>query len=260
MDILNRIETMQKDHEPSQLSDDIEIFQNNHIYMIMNRSARSIYSTRVVYAHEDESYNADMIFKEAKDFFKYKKYSWYVTLPRDEVIYNMLLTKGWQVHDTYEGRYLPLKEKKSYDHMQIIEVEADSIEADLLGNVVAEVWGVKDQKRVIEAKNKYNEYLKAPDRRGGYVLAYHDGIAVGYATYRLSDCSEYLYLSGTGVIESYRKKGVYKNLLNYRLNKGFELKASYAIAQARKGHSSPILEKYGFSKMGEFKHLIMDFK
>lgn len=257
MDILSRIETMQMDHEPSQLSDNIEMFQNSHTCMIMNQSARSIYSTRVVFAHEDESYNADMIFKEAKDFFRYKKYSWYVTLPRDESIYNLLLTKGWQVHDTYEGRYLPLTKKISYDHTQIVEVEPDSIEADLLGNIVAEVWGVKDQTRVDDAKNKYNEYLKAPDRRGGYVLAYYDGVAVGYGTYRLSDCRKFLYLSGTGVIESYRRKGIYKNLLNYRLNKGFELHAGYAIAQARKGHSSPILEKYGFSKLGAFKHLII---
>lgn len=257
MDILSRIETMQMDHEPSQLSDNIEKYQNSHTCMIMNRSARSIYSTRVVYAHEDERYNADMIFKEAKEFFKYKKYSWYVTLPRDEAIYNLLLTKGWQVHDTYEGRYYPLTRKISYDHTQIVEVKPDSIEADLLGGIVAEVWGVKDQTRINDAKIKYNEYLKAPDRRGGYVLAYYDGIAVGYGTYRLSECRKFLYLSGTGVIEPYRKKGIYKNLLNYRLNKGVEWNASYAIAQARKGHSSPILEKYGFSKIGEFKHLII---
>jgi len=256
MDILSRIESMQTDHEASQLSDDIEIHQNSHTCMIMNKSARSIYSTRVVYAHEDDNNNSDMIFQEAKDFFKYKKYSWYVTLPRDESIYKLLLSKGWQVHDTYEGRYLPLTENKSYDHTQIVEVEPGSIEADLLGNIVAEVWGVKDETRVQDAKNKYNEYLKAPDRRGGYVLAYYDGIAAGYGTYRLSDCGKYLYLSGTGVIESYRKKGIYKNLLNYRLNKGFEMNASYAVAQARKGHSSPILEKYGFEKIGEFKHLL----
>lgn len=258
--LLKIIESMQSDHEESLLDENITIHMNDRICMIMNKKSLSHYSTKVVYAHETDQWSFQDIYKETKAYFGLKPYSWYLNVDKDKRIYDGLREKNWSVLDTYDGRFKAIEGPYPVTVSDIREVEANEKDMDDLATVIASVWQVTNEKQIHYAKEQYHKYMNLPDRRGGYVLAYIEGQAVGYGTYRFSKCGDYLYLSGTGVIEAHRKKGLYRNLLNMRLNIGLEKGAKFAVTQARHGHSSPILEQFGFNKMGEFKHLVLSKK
>lgn len=256
MNILKKLETMQSDHEASQVNKDTRLYETPYMHLIKNMNSKSIFATRVVFAHETLDRSAEDLYKEAKEFFQYKKFSWFLNAHEDKKIYDMLISKAWSVHDHYDGQYLKLEKPFDLDTSGVVEVIGNSSQVDDLVTVIADVFDVKALDRRNLVKERANDYLLSEDKRGGYILIYVEGIPLGYATYRLSACKEFLYLSGTGVVKSQRGKGLYKKLLFYRLNKGLELGAKYALAQGRKGHSSPILNKYGFITEGKFKHLI----
>jgi GNAT superfamily N-acetyltransferase len=78
-------------------------------------------------------------------------------------------------------------------------------------------------------------------------VCYEGNDPVGYAHYRFNYNRTAMYLTGSGVLASYRKKGIYRQLVTMRLQKAKEIGAAVVTTQARVGHSAPILEKLGFN-------------
>lgn len=250
------IEQMQSDHEDSRLTDDISLNVSDSYFMTLNKMAKSHYSTKIVYAHETDDMDHHRIYDDANTFFGKKPFGWFVNLDNDQNIKRLLEDNGWVIIDEYEGRYLSVNEIVEVETKNIVEVKPNSNQVRDLVNVTTNIWNTVEEDQVEIAIEKYNEYLNSVDRRGGYILYYSDDKAVGYGTYRFSKCGRYMYLAGTGVLDAYRKQGIYRNLLNYRLNLAKQKNTEYVLTQARKGHSSPILEKCSFRKAGDFAFLI----
>jgi GNAT superfamily N-acetyltransferase len=255
-DLILAIERIQSDHEDSRLTNDISLNVSDSYFMALNKKAKSSYSTKVVYAHETNRMNAQDLYDEAIRFFAEKPFGWFVNLDKDKNIIKLLEDNDWSVLDEYDGRYLVLNNIEDVETQNIVEVKANSDQVRDLVSVTTNIWNTVDIDQIELSIRMYNEYLNSEDRRGGYILYYMDEKAVGYGTYRFSKCRRYMYLAGTGVIEKYRKQGIYRNLLNYRLKLAKQNNIEYVLTQARKGHSSPILEKCSFRKAGEFAFLV----
>lgn len=255
-ELIRAIENMQADHEESRLTPAISVHQSESCVMIANNNSDNYLSNRVVYGHINDKQSVEALYDKAEVFFDGKIYGWYADRDKDTELINFLLDRGWLIEDEYHGRYLAVKNLDKRPCMNVVEVQADSQSVRELVHITTSIWYTIDESKVESAIKIYNDYLKSSDRRGGYVLYYIDDKAVGYGTYRLSSCGSYMYLAGTGVLEAYRNRGVYRNILNYRINLAIEQKADYLITQARVGHSSPILEKCGFDKAGDFVFLV----
>jgi len=244
------------DHEESRLTPAICVNQSDDYVMILNKNSDNYLSNRVVFSHETHDLKAEDLYEVAESFFGDKVYGWYTDKVKDHHLINFLTDRGWIVEDEYDGRYFKVNNQEFEISANIVEVQAGSPQVKDLVNITTHIWYTIDETKIESAIKAYNDYLSSSDRRGGYVLYYLDDKAVGYGTYRFSSCGRYMYLAGTGVLEAYRNRGIYKSILNYRLNKAIHRGADYVLTQARLGHSSPILEKCGFDKAGEFVFLV----
>ncbi len=82
----------------------------------------------------------------------------------------------------------------------------------------------------------------------GRYLAHLDDRAVGRAGAELVDGVARFW--GTGVLESYRRRGIYGRLVEARLRDGAVQGATLALVTARIGTSGPILKRLGFRTLG----------
>lgn len=85
--------------------------------------------------------------------------------------------------------------------------------------------------------------------RGGTLVAYVDGVAVGSGGLSLVDGVARLW--GGAVREEARGRGVYRALLGARLRYGLAHGASMALVKGRVQTSGPILRRAGFVRFGE---------
>ncbi|MBN2794679.1 MAG: GNAT family N-acetyltransferase [Clostridia bacterium] len=249
-DLLYAIEKSQLDHELSQLTEDIEVSKTEAYCMIKHDGSNSLYSNRVVYAHEAQE-TPHQLLQIAKKFYGEKEFSWWTQGHVDENIQTLLKEKGFCLHDRYDALYKSLESilPVSYNIREVMPYE-DSVKD--LAILAVKIWE-GDENQIDYAIKRYNHYLTSENRRGGYILVYKDQVPVGYGNYRFSSCQRFLYLNGTGVLPEYRRQGYYTALLNYRLNLGKKYLAQFAVVQARQNHSSPILLSNGFKKIGEFE-------
>ncbi|HEY1177515.1 MAG TPA: GNAT family N-acetyltransferase [Phytomonospora sp.] len=84
---------------------------------------------------------------------------------------------------------------------------------------------------------------------GGAVVAYLDGNPVGVSGLEIAD--GVARLSGGGVLEGHRGRGVYRALLATRLDYAAEQGATMVLTQADVTTSSPILRRLGFAAYGQ---------
>lgn len=250
-DLFAAIERLTLDHEDSQKSDDILVLASDDYMMLQHPVSDSVYANRVVFS-SCHSISPGELYQKAIDFYQVP-FGWFAR--QGDVIVNYLKDKKWRLHESYHALYRPLTEAQQVP-IEVVEVSSDAELVDY-AIMVSEIWQTSHEQMVYAIK-KYKAYLNASDRRGGYLLVYQDKMPLAYANYRLSSCGDYLYLSGTGVLESHRGQGIYKALLNYRLNKGLEAGASYALVQAKQDSSSPILKHAGFKQLGVLDFYLQD--
>jgi GNAT superfamily N-acetyltransferase len=84
---------------------------------------------------------------------------------------------------------------------------------------------------------------------GGAMVAYLDGTPVAIAGVEVVDGVARLW--GGGVLEAYRRRGVYRALVAARLAYAAEHGATMALTQGRIATSSPILQRLGFVSYGQ---------
>lgn len=83
----------------------------------------------------------------------------------------------------------------------------------------------------------------------GRVVAYDDGMPVGSAGLTLTDGVARLW--GGAVREPYRRRGIYRALLDERMAWAAEHGARFALVKGRVETSAPILRRAGFATYGE---------
>lgn len=247
-EVCGYLESYQGDHEKSQKSDAISLIKDDTYLMICQEGSSSPYASRVVYAHENK-FKAEELLQMAENFYGQNVFGWWLDVHKDQNIKNYLEKHNFKVKDRYDGLYE--KVQGLYPVEQDVRPVSHDEEIKDLASLASQIWSY-DPEQLDNMIKSYKRYLNATDRRGGYYLVYDNEKAVGYCNYRFSKCQRFMYLTGTGVLESYRHKGYYKALLNVRRNLALKYKAKYVLVQARQGHSSPILRKYGFKKTTEF--------
>ncbi|WP_377887830.1 GNAT family N-acetyltransferase [Alkalihalobacillus sp. R86527] len=250
--MIEKVEALQWDYEPSFVPECIQFVQKEDLIMIKNLRSTSVHANRVV-RYKQPVENIATVF----DYFEERPFSWWVN--GNTHLESKLVEHGMAHHDTYIGLARTLDEVSvtpvSYRIMNVMTEE----EACLHAKLSAEIWGY-DERSLEAAINERISYLNLPDRRGGFILAFEKDTPIGYSSYRYSHDGEALYMTGAGVLQSHRGKGVYRSMVENRLLEAKEKGSSFAVTQARFGTSEPILRKLGFQEHGIFKQYICDDK
>ncbi len=92
--------------------------------------------------------------------------------------------------------------------------------------------------------------------RGGEVIAVAEGTAIGIAGVTFAESDARLW--GAAVIPEFRGKGVYRELLRFRLQAALDRGATLAIVKARNASSAPILLRSGFVSFGSERAYVLD--
>lgn len=98
-------------------------------------------------------------------------------------------------------------------------------------------------------------YLAMPGRRGGFLVAYLDGVAVANAGYRYSSDGRCVYLIGAETVEQFRGRGVYASLVAHRAARAAERGCVIASILANTETSAPMLTRRGFTDHGALPRL-----
>ncbi|MCA0986717.1 GNAT family N-acetyltransferase [Guptibacillus algicola] len=250
--ILEKIAALQWDYEPSFVPECIHFVQKEDLIMIKNLRSTSVHANRVVRYNKPVE-NIEMVF----DYFEGRPFSWWVI--ENKELESKLSEHGMTHHDTYIGLARTLEDVNVTPERYRIENVTTKEDVCLHAKLSAEIWGY-DEKNLEAAINERESYLNLPDRRGGFVLAFDEDTPVGYSSYRYSHDGDALYMTGAGVLQSHRGKGVYRKMVENRLVDAKEKGSSIAVTQARYGTSEPILRKLGFQEHGVFKQYIPDEK
>ena len=91
--------------------------------------------------------------------------------------------------------------------------------------------------------------LQQPLSNHGYLLAYWDNEIAGVASYKLNRYEGVIHFADSYVHPSFRKRGIYRALVDYRVQIGKKLKCRVALTEANQETSAPILIKWGFQPL-----------
>jgi GNAT superfamily N-acetyltransferase len=121
----------------------------------------------------------------------------------------------------------------------------DDREIDYFLQLETEIWGASFTTREFLRFNQSD-----PLRRDLALIAYMDEKPAGMARVTASSQSQFAGLWGGSVLNGYRGRGVYRALLSARILRVKELKSTRYLRVDALRISRPILEKYGFSRVG----------
>lgn len=252
--IIESIQALQWDYEPSFVPEFIHYVHKEDLIMIKNIKSTNVHANRVV-RYQQSVENISAVFS----YFDGRPFSWWVYDDQgSKALESKLVNHGMVHNDTYIGLAMELNEvlEPSSSTYRIKEVTTPE-EAYIHAELSSEVWGY-DEASLEAAYKERVRYLKLPERRGGYVLAFNKDKAVGYSSYRHSYDHHSLYLTGAGVIQSERGKGIYRRMVENRLYEARNRGVRLAVTQARVGTSEPILKSLGFEEHGAFKQYISE--
>lgn len=219
--------------------------------LLWRTPSSSIYANKVVRATFSEE-NAEAGISEVMGFFaaEEKPFSWWVgPSSGPDSLERRLLDRGLRQTDMYEGVALLRNHAMPMRRHPDVTVAAVETEPEVraLVQVNAQVWGYSDKDQEGMARERL-DYLALAARRGGYLLAYLGGKAVGTASYRYSSTGEVLYLTGAATLPDYRGRGVFTEMVRWRLADAAAKGCRMATCLAREGTSAPILGRLGFEK------------
>lgn len=131
-----------------------------------------------------------------------------------------------------------------YAHADIAAVDATNV--DTFSQVMAAGWEMDPGP--IAALNRV--LLAAPDRRERMFLATIDGVPAATASYVAFPRSAFLI--GAVVLPAFRGRGLYRALVEARLDHARAHGLPLATSHARESTSAPMLEHLGFSTVARF--------
>ncbi|PFR20550.1 GNAT family N-acetyltransferase [Bacillus cereus] len=240
--IKKAIESHHWDYPIKMIPKDLEYVNNEDIIMIKNRNVPNIQANKIVHFSKYASLDSVL------SFFQDVPFSWWAPLGQQNLI-ERLKKNEFSLIDTYIGLAFHLQQfavPKLLQNFSFYDVKTEK-EIEHLVNVSSTIWGyAATSKPTIIQQRKM--YLEQAGDQGGFIICCDGDIAVGYANYRYSQDRKILYLNGSGVLPTYRKQGIYTQLVYKRLQLAKKRGTSLATCQARTGHSAPILKKLGFTE------------
>ncbi len=221
--------------------------------LLWRTDSSSIYGNKVVRASFSAA-GADQAIAEILDFFGAagKSFSWWIgPSSGPPSLEQRLLGRGLVREDTYEGIALVLSPRSGSTTGRSSDVAVEVVAGESamreLVAVNAAVWGYSeaDQARMVRERL---EYLDLPGRRGGYLIGRIGGKAAGTASFRYSSTGEALYLTGASTLPEFRGRGVFTELVRWRLADAAARGCRLVTCLARVGTSAPILRRLGFEQ------------
>lgn len=91
--------------------------------------------------------------------------------------------------------------------------------------------------------------LQQPLLNIGYLIAYWDNELAGIASYKLNRYKGVIHLADSYVHPSFRRRGIYRALVDFRVHIGKEFNCRVALTEANQMTSAPILMKLGFEQL-----------
>jgi GNAT superfamily N-acetyltransferase len=121
----------------------------------------------------------------------------------------------------------------------------DEREIEYFLRLETEIWGASFTTREFLRFNQSD-----PLRRDVAFIAYVNEKPVGMARVTASSQSQFAGLWGGSVLDQFRGRGIYRALLSARIRRAKELDSTRYLRVDALPTSRPILEKYGFSRVG----------
>src|SRR5229473_2015196 len=171
------------------------------------------WASRVAYAKWDER-SADAGIDELLRFFGDAPFNWHVgpsSSPSD--LAKRLERRGLMIAARPRMMTIALPLPSSWPNNPAVKVEDVVDERTARLSLELAHHGGDDLERSVLERLAY---LRLPSKRGGYLIASIDGVAVASAGYRYSSDGRCVYLTGAETVDPYRGRGVYKTLVAYR--------------------------------------------
>lgn len=254
-EIIHAIEAHHWDHEPEWIPEKIRFADTEDLIMVQNPGVESINANKVTKSvFEDQ---VDRRIKQVFSFYNGAPFSWWLgPNARPDNLRHLLEEKGFNKIDDYVGLALkleswqPASRKSRYELKEVDRKDHLAKQVE----VSAEVWGYGNETKQTSFRQRQS-YLKLSSRRGGFVIALDGNRAVAYSNYRYSEDGKVLYLTGSGVLPEYRKKGIYTDLVMSRMVAAKKKGCEIVTVQARVDTSGPVLRKLGFQEYGKYERL-----
>jgi GNAT superfamily N-acetyltransferase len=205
-----------------------------------------------VYLAQFESQEAEKRIEEIVAFYRQRRapFSWTVgPLTQPDDLGERLLAKHFRHAGTFLGLSLDLQTEWSSGEnkgpLQIHSVQTTEEMARFL-ELSDRDYQSSDFERLLQARISR---LQQPLPTLGYLLAYWDNKLAGVASYKLNRYEGVIHFADSYVHPSFRKRGIYRALVDYRVQIGKECHCRVALTEANEKTSAPILIKWGFQKL-----------
>ncbi|MBM7584127.1 GNAT superfamily N-acetyltransferase [Bacillus pakistanensis] len=253
-DIVKAISSHHWDYKKEDIPHYIENIMEDNLIAIKNHKVLNPFNNKVVHLYANSKDEIRVIWGKIHGLYNEHPFSLWISESLGDEVKTFIRERGFSVVEQYEGLALKLEDWKGdfKGDFSIREVKNDN-EINQLVEVASEIWSYPKEEKSIQFQQR-KRYIE--NKLGGYMIAYHGEKPVGYGNYRYSLNGDILYLCGSGIIPSYRKKGIYRQLVTTRLTQAQEEGVKLATCQARVGHSLPILKKIGFGQYTTFDYWI----
>lgn len=89
-------------------------------------------------------------------------------------------------------------------------------------------------------------------------IAFHDGQPAAFSAMEVHEDLPVIRISGGATDPVFRGKGLYKAMVNERLEEARKLNKGYLVVQAKVETSAPILKRLGFREVCTLHDMVMD--
>jgi GNAT superfamily N-acetyltransferase len=256
-DLLTYIESHHWDYQNKLVPKNVETIHNDGLIAIKNTSIKNVFANKVVLFNTESEEDYKQKWARVEEFFGNRPFSLWVREPLPLYIQQGLLRNNCLLEDFYEGVFINLENVpfSEDNECSVAIVENDTQIQDLV-NVSSIIWGYSEQEKPNLFRQR-KDFVNVFNGDGGFVVAYsEEGKPVGYGNYRYSTDGHALYLNGSGVLPTYRNKGIYKSLVRFRLHMAKEKGCKLATCQARGNYSAPILKKLSFQQASQYQYWV----
>lgn len=140
---------------------------------------------------------------------------------------------------------IPIRGRAPEHDLRLVEERDERTASDAIR--IDRERGLDEVRTRLEARMRY---LNCPGRRGGGVVAYRRGLAVGYGAWRYSSDGDAVFLHTASTLRPHRRTGVYTAILNWRLERAVRDGKTIAVVTAERSTTAPMLMRKGFREVG----------
>jgi predicted GNAT family acetyltransferase len=167
----------------------------------------------------------------------------------------LLIDNGFNHFENSLGLILDVNKYQTRDHKNIEVKRIEENEIEVWCDVYCNCWGIPEQAKQSFIKELNREFRCTP-LKTFYYLASYNGKYVGATQYTHMD--GFVSFAGAVVEKKYRRKGIYKAMIDKRVNdlkkEGFEIITNFCVEDS----SAPICLKLGFEKIYKYSTYIYE--